>query len=329
MKPILLMPIFLLNFSIVFSQNVGIGVSSPTSKLQVNGQIAIDQKNFGGYGGLLIKGDAPGSNYPNICFSIKNTAAIPQDVIAGYIGGNINSNTAGGEAMDLSFFTSQNGLPGLTTRLTIKDNGDVGIGTSAPGTKLEINGKTKTTNLQLTTGATNGYLLKSDASGNASWVSPAAALGISLHSIGESYGGGIVFYVYDNGQHGLIAATADQSTGIRWNNGTYITTNAVRDGIGAFSNTAHIIASQGEGNYAAMPCAKYNGGGYGDWYLPSKYELNLLYLQKAVVGGFTINFYWSSSEFDYAIAWNQFFGNGDQIGSDKEATGYVRAVRAF
>ncbi len=37
-----------------------------------------------------------------------------------------------------------------------------------------------------------------------SWVS-------NTHYIGESYGGGIVFYVYDNGQHGLIASTADQS----------------------------------------------------------------------------------------------------------------------
>jgi hypothetical protein len=36
----------------------------------------------------------------------------------------------------------------------------------------------------------------------------------TTHYIGESYGGGIVFYVYDGGQHGLIAATDDQSTGI-------------------------------------------------------------------------------------------------------------------
>jgi len=31
-----------------------------------------------------------------------------------------------------------------------------------------------------------------------------------LHYIGESYGGGIIFYVYDNGLHGLIAASSDQ-----------------------------------------------------------------------------------------------------------------------
>jgi hypothetical protein len=41
-----------------------------------------------------------------------------------------------------------------------------------------------------------------------------------MHYIGESYGGGIVFYVYDNGQHGLIAATVDATVNgtsmLRW-----------------------------------------------------------------------------------------------------------------
>jgi len=42
-----------------------------------------------------------------------------------------------------------------------------------------------------------------------------------------------VFYVYDNGQHGLIAATADQSTGIRWFGGSNTNTRARADGVGA------------------------------------------------------------------------------------------------
>ena len=158
------------------------------------------------------------------------------------------------------------------------------------------------------------------------WQTVAAA----SHSIGESYGGGIVFYVYEGGQHGLISATVDQSTGIQWYNGTFTWTNAVRDGIGALSyNTEHIIANQGTGSYAAMICAQYSGGGYGDWYLPSKYELNLLYLQKAVVGGFTNNAYWSSSEGNNDNAWHQYFINGAQFSNSKHLTFYVRAVRAF
>ena len=139
------------------------------------------------------------------------------------------------------------------------------------------------------------------------------------HYIGESYGGGKVFYVYDNGKHGLIAATSDQSTGIRWYGGSNTTTRARADGVGAgLKNTAIIIANQGpvDGNtFAARICNEYsvtdsNGVTYGDWYLPSKHELNLLFIQKTVVGGFAEAFYWSSSEFNDLDAWIQNFGNG-------------------
>ena len=161
--------------------------------------------------------------------------------------------------------------------------------------------------------------------------------GYPVHTIGESYGGGIVFYVYDGGQHGLIAATADQSTGIRWYGGTYTNTRARADGIGAgLKNTAIIIADQGpvDGNaFAATVCNEYSVTvgvvTYGDWYLPSKHELNLLYLQKTVVGGFASASYWSSSENDSNYAWIQYFANGIQADYNKVNAYYVRAVRAF
>jgi hypothetical protein len=163
--------------------------------------------------------------------------------------------------------------------------------------------------------------------------------GVTTHSIGDSYGGGIVFYVYNNGQHGLIAATADQSKAIRWYAGTTTYTMANADGVGAGkANTALIIASQGHGDgatYAARICNEYSFTGsdgvtYGDWYLPSKFELNLLYLQKTVVGGFADGYYWSSTEGDNLYAWYQGFTDGYQyLYYFKGYAGYVRAIRAF
>jgi len=162
------------------------------------------------------------------------------------------------------------------------------------------------------------------------------------HTIGESFGGGIVFYIYDNGQHGLIAATNDQSEKIKWENTTTTRTNAVKDGIGdGMNNTKLIIASQGTGNYAAYLCANYRGGNYTDWYLPSKGELDLLYFEKQVVGGFTFAddefpSYWSSTEFVSPnvrenSAWNESFDDNDGFQGATYASSllHVRAIRAF
>jgi hypothetical protein len=159
-------------------------------------------------------------------------------------------------------------------------------------------------------------------------------------AIGQSYQGGIIFYLDGTGQHGLIAATADQSTGMRWWAGTYTFTMAWADGLGAGkANTAIIIANQGYGDgstYAARVCNEYtvtvNGVTYGDWYLPSKFELNLMYinLKVAGLGGFASDYYWSTTEGSNYGAWGQDFGSGFQyIGFNKGVSYYVRAVRAF
>jgi hypothetical protein len=159
-------------------------------------------------------------------------------------------------------------------------------------------------------------------------------------AIGDSYQGGIIFWLDASGEHGLIAAAADQSSGVRWYAGTDGITRATGDGLYAGeANTAIIIAAQvaiGDdgSDYAAQICNDLQiiqgAVTYGDWYLPSKYELNLLYLQKTVVGGFANNFYWSSTEFDNYAAWDQLFAIGNQSGNYKNyGYGYVRAVRAF
>ena len=157
-------------------------------------------------------------------------------------------------------------------------------------------------------------------------------------AIGQTYQGGIIFYLDASGCHGLISAPTDQSTSATWYNGNYTVTNAVRDGVGAGKfNTERIIANQGVGNYAAQLCANYQGGNYGDWYLPSKYELNLMKqnigqgnaLGLGNVGGFVNNFYWSSTQYDNYNAWIQDFENGAQYFNGMSNFYNVRSVRAF
>jgi len=71
-------------------------------------------------------------------------------------------------------------------------------------------------------------------------------------------------------------------------------------------------------------------GGYDDWFLPSKDELNQMYQQRGVIGGFASNYYWSSSESNSYSAWYQYFYNGYQYVNYKDINNRrVRACRAF
>lgn len=157
-------------------------------------------------------------------------------------------------------------------------------------------------------------------------------------AIGKIYQGGLIFYVDDTGEHGLIAATSDQSTGIRWDNGASITTGATATAVGTGqANTNKIIKAQGAGAYAAKLTANLVLGSYSDWFLPSKDELDLMFKNIGPgaaapltnIGGFAyLHNYWSSSE-DNGGAWDQHFGTGQPSFSSKDNTFSVRAVRAF
>ena len=154
-------------------------------------------------------------------------------------------------------------------------------------------------------------------------------------SIGDTYQGGIIFYLDASGCHGLIAAPGDQSTSAAWWNGSYMDTRAYGSGLfeGKY-NTKMINFLQGGTTSAAAICANY---GDGKWYLPSIEELNLMYenigqgnaLGLGNIGGFVNAYYWSSTEGTNDKAWYQSFINGNQYSFSKDFTLGVRAVRAF
>jgi hypothetical protein len=82
---------------------------------------------------------------------------------------------------------------------------------------------------------------------------------------------------------------------------------------------------------AARLCGDLTEGGYSDWYLPSKDELNALYTNRIAISGFDeLAYYWSSSEDDSDFAWGQYFGDGTQgLYSKGNPPNNVRAVRSF
>jgi hypothetical protein len=160
----------------------------------------------------------------------------------------------------------------------------------------------------------------------------------TMYAIGDTGpAGGKVFYITDGGSHGLEAAPVDQVgpliPGAEWGcvgafiigaDGTVIGTGA--------QNTADILVGCTDTPIAADIAAGYSLNGFSDWFLPSKDELNELYLNKDVVGGLS-NFgnYWSSSQLDARFSWGQLFSNGNQGGYNKDGLPGVgvRAVRAF
>lgn len=71
-------------------------------------------------------------------------------------------------------------------------------------------------------------------------------------------------------------------------------------------------------------------GGYGDWVVPNRDELDILYENKEMFKGddsFYANRYWSSSQTSASDAWRQGFYSGYQYVYYKTTNGYVRAVR--
>ncbi len=147
-------------------------------------------------------------------------------------------------------------------------------------------------------------------------------------AVGQSYGGGIIFYIDGTGQHGLIAAASDQGGSLWGCQGTNQGTSTAM--FTGQANTTNIVNGCAATNCAARLCDNLVLNGYSDWFLPSKDELNQMYLQKNAIGGFVGDIYWTSSQSGSSYAWGQMWIDGSQIGYYlKNDQHPVRAIRAF
>lgn len=296
---------------------VGITTVQATTISNTTGINTGDNAVNSNYSSLVTNATHTGDVTGATALTITNDAVTTNKILNG------NVTDAKIAAVAASKLTGTVGIASGGTNITTYTQGDILYATSATQLTVLAKGTAKQV-LTMNAGATAPE-----------WVTPTSAG--ATHEIGDTYAGGIIFYLDPSGLHGLIAAPSSQETTATWWNGSYIDTRAYGSGLfeGKY-NTNMINWIQAGATSAAAICAAYEGGTT-DWYLPSIEELNLMYLnigQGDALGlGNIANFvngtYWSSTDYDKFNAWYQSFANGHQSNSGKSFTYNVRAVRAF
>lgn len=166
---------------------------------------------------------------------------------------------------------------------------------------------------------------------------PDGKLGVRHYKIGDFIQGGMIFWIDETGEHGIVVDTSDLSNNVSWYNDSLKVTNANGNGIGAGEmNTLLIISQQTSdnpsGSFAALLCAQSSKFGFGDWYLPSIVELELIYNNLHVPGLMTLShdLYWSSTECSSNLAWDFSLLNNKAFCIFQKSNPFrVRAVRRF
>ena len=134
-------------------------------------------------------------------------------------------------------------------------------------------------------------------------------------SIGDHYGGGIIFSLDETKQHGLIAAPNDQTHRAYWGKSGWSNANYMNEGdlnavkIYAFrkANPWTFWDVSQKGKQASRICDTLNLAGFDDWYLPAINELREMYEKQMGIGNFIAGDYCSSTESSQNDCWNVHF----------------------
>jgi hypothetical protein len=119
--------------------NVGIGVTSPASKLTIDAPVGDFANGANAISLNYDGGSSPDDVGGGIVFSQRWwSASAGQQVTGGIFG--IKNGANGTYGGGLAFYTQPNGASNMAQHMVIRDTGNVGIGTTNPGAKLEIEG---------------------------------------------------------------------------------------------------------------------------------------------------------------------------------------------
>ena len=159
-----------------------------------------------------------------------------------------------------------------------------------------------------------------------------------VYQIGDTGpAGGIIFYINPNAGDWKYLEAAPRDIGkMQWQSSA-TDVRGTKDSLGSGKENTELGIKQNV--RPAMASQQYSFGGYNDWFMPSKAELDLMYINLKMIrdiGSFSDDWYWSSTQVETRYAWVQNFKDGEQLGdtwshmaSEKSKNNVVRPIRQF
>lgn len=311
--------------------------------ISTNGDVLYTSPPFDGSANVLgtatLASIGVAGTYTKVTTDAKGRVTVGANLTAGDVP-TLNQNTTGTAANVTGIVAVANGGTGTATPSLV------------PGTNVTITGSWP--NQTITATGAAGAVTQIVAGTNVT-ISPAGGTGVVTINaagggggggtqIGALIGGGIVVAVFNDAgvNKALVASLTNLSTSLPWTASGFTagpaigaTAQSLYDGL---TNTNAIIAQTGAAAttaYAAGISRLFASGSFSDWYLPSLWELNMLYNSAAIVSkvlgstnGILNGFnYWSSTELSATNSWNLSSTDGAQISNSKANNRAVRAVR--